>query len=187
MYGKVRKYSPKVTKLLAARTFVYIFVHAADICIDSSQDCLAHTLARLSDMCKSTSDLISPIPAHYDFLKTFFRMTVEPSYGSEGGRFRMTDGLSYGHERVKCRLTKCRMDKVSTRQNVEWTKCRPDKMSMTQKNENLSLSQMEERERELSITQLTFALTGTLSTSLTKTVIFSSFKLCVFLKQTVVG
>ena len=182
----MRKYSPKVTKLLAARTFVYIFVHAADICIDSSQDCLAHTLARLPDMCKSTSDLISPILAHYDFFKTFFRMTVEPSYGREGGRFRMTDGPSYEHERVKCRLTKCRMDKVSTRQNVE-DKSVEDKMSMTQKNENLSLSQMEERERELSITQLMFALTATLSPSLTIAVIFSSFKLCVFLKQTVVG
>ena len=29
-------------------------------------------------------------------------MTVEPpSYGREGGRFRMTDEPSYGHERVK--------------------------------------------------------------------------------------
>ena len=27
-------------------------------------------------------------------------MTVEPSYGREGGRFRMTDEPSYGHERV---------------------------------------------------------------------------------------
>ena len=79
-------------------------MHAAYIRIDSSQDCLAHTLARLPDTRKSTFDLISPILARYDLKKKKkkkkFRMTVEPSYGGEGGRFRMTDEPSYGRERV---------------------------------------------------------------------------------------
>ena len=41
----------------------------ADIRIDSSHDCLAHTLARLPNTRKSKSDLISPILARYAFLK----------------------------------------------------------------------------------------------------------------------
>ena len=45
----------------------------ADIRIDSSHDPLGHTLARLPDSRKSTSDLISSKLARYDFLKlTFF-------------------------------------------------------------------------------------------------------------------
>ena len=75
-------------------------MHAAYIRIDSSQDRLAHTLARLPDTHKSTSDLISPILARYDLKKKTFRKTVEPSYGREGGRFRMTDEPSYRRERV---------------------------------------------------------------------------------------
>ena len=75
-------------------------MHAAYIRIDSSQDHLAHMLARLPNTRKSTSDLISPILARYDLKKNFFRMTVEPSYRHEGGRFWMTDGLSCGCERV---------------------------------------------------------------------------------------
>ena len=47
----------------------------ADIHIDSSHDSVAHTLARLPNMRKSTSDFISPILARYDFLKyAFFSM-----------------------------------------------------------------------------------------------------------------
>ena len=78
-------------------------MHAAYIRIDSSQNRSAHTLARLPDTRKSTSDLISPILARYDLKKKKkkIRMTVEPSYGHEGGRFRMTDEPSYGRERVK--------------------------------------------------------------------------------------
>ena len=75
-------------------------MHAAYICIDSSQDRLAHTLARLPDTRKSTSDLISLILAHYDSLKKKLCMTVESSYGREGGRFRMTDEPLYRRERV---------------------------------------------------------------------------------------
>ena len=76
-------------------------MHAAYIRINSSRDRLAHTLARLPDTRKSTSDHISPIPARYDFSKkNFFRMTVEPSYGREGDRFRVTVEPSYGRERV---------------------------------------------------------------------------------------
>ena len=78
-------------------------MHAAYIRIDSSQGCLAHTLARLPDTRKSASDLISPILARYDLKKKTFRMTVEPSYGREGGRFRMMDEPSYGRERVNMR------------------------------------------------------------------------------------
>ena len=76
-------------------------MHVAYIRIDSSQDRLAHTLANLPDMRKSTSNLISPVLARYDLKKNFFRMTVEPSYGREGGRFQVMDGPSYGRERVK--------------------------------------------------------------------------------------
>ena len=76
-------------------------MHAAYIRIDSSQDHLAHTLARLPDTRKSTSDFISLILARYDLKKKTFRMTVEPSYGREGDRFRMTAEPSYGRERVK--------------------------------------------------------------------------------------
>ena len=77
-------------------------MHAAYILIDSSQGCLARTLARLPDMRKSTSDLISPLLARYDLKKKkTFSMTVEPSNGRKGGRFRMMDEPSYRHERVK--------------------------------------------------------------------------------------
>ena len=70
---------------------------------DSSQDCLAHTLARLPDPRKATSDLISPILARYDLKKKTknFCMTVEQSYGREGGGFQMTVEPSCGRERVK--------------------------------------------------------------------------------------
>ena len=44
----------------------------ADMHIDLSHDCMAHTLARLPDPCKSKSDLISPILACYDFFKINF-------------------------------------------------------------------------------------------------------------------
>ena len=40
-----------------------------DILIASSHDHLARTLARLPNTRKSTSDLISPMLARYDFLK----------------------------------------------------------------------------------------------------------------------
>ena len=69
--------------------------------IDSSQDRLAHTLARLPDTRKSTSNLISPILARYDLKKKRrLGMTIEPSYGREGDRFRMTVEPSYGRQRV---------------------------------------------------------------------------------------
>ena len=80
-------------------------MHAAYIRIDSSQDRLVHTLAHLPDTRKSTSDLISPILARYDFKKTNF--LVEPSYGREGDRFRMMVESSYGRERVKMLVHVC--------------------------------------------------------------------------------
>ena len=77
-------------------------MHAAYICIDSSQDRLAHTLARLPNTRKSASDLISPILARYDLKKEKkFRMTVEPSYGREGIRFWVADEPSHRRKRVK--------------------------------------------------------------------------------------
>ena len=95
----MRKCSPKVTKILTARTFVYILLHAAYIRNDSSQDRLAYTLACLPNTRKSTSDLISLILACYDLKKKKKKkkicMTVEPSYGRKGGGFRMKDGPSY--------------------------------------------------------------------------------------------
>ena len=81
----------------------------AHIRIDSSHDCLAHTLAHLPNTRKSTSDLISPILARYDFLKyEYFWMTVVPSYGREGDGFRMTVEPSNRRERVNLALTSTR-------------------------------------------------------------------------------
>ena len=99
-------------KILTARLFVYV-LHACclhSLRIDSSQDRLAHTLARLPDTRKSTSDLISPILARYDSKKKkkTFHMTVEPSYGRKGGRFRMTVGPSYGRGGLKVKKNKLR-------------------------------------------------------------------------------
>ena len=98
----MKKCSPKVTKILTTRTFVYILLHAAYIRNDSSQDRLAYTLACLPDTRKSTSDLISLILACYDLKKKKkkFCMTVKPSYGRKGGGFQMKDGPSYSRERV---------------------------------------------------------------------------------------
>ena len=101
----MKKYSPRVTKILTAR-MMFTFLRAR--CLHThrhTQDRLDHTLTRLPDTHKSTSDLISPILARYDSKKkkkNFFRMTVEPSYEREGGKFRMMDEPSYGRERVKC-------------------------------------------------------------------------------------
>ena len=59
----------KWRKFLPLEWCLHFCVHAAYIRIDSSQGRLAHTLARLPDTRKSTSDLISPILARYDLKK----------------------------------------------------------------------------------------------------------------------
>ena len=76
----------------------------ANIHIDSSHDRLAHTLALLPNTHKSTSDLISPILARYDFLKYSF--------------FSMKDGPSSGHKRVNMAVSyDCRFEAAkSTKQ-----------------------------------------------------------------------
>ena len=92
----------KWQKFLKLECLFTFCVHAAYIRIESSQDWLAHTLARLPDTRKQTSDFISPILARYDLKKKKkkFRMTVEPSYRREGGRFQMTDEPWHWREKV---------------------------------------------------------------------------------------
>ena len=56
-----------------------------DIRINLSHNCLSHTPARLADMRKSKSNLISLILARYDFFEIpLFSMTDGPSSGHEG-------------------------------------------------------------------------------------------------------
>ena len=85
-------------------TDAILCVHTG-IRIDSSHDRLAHTLAHLPDSRNSTSDLISPKLAGYDFFETnFFWVTAKPSSGREGDGVWMTVRPSSGRERVKIML-----------------------------------------------------------------------------------
>ena len=94
----------KWQKFLTLECLFTFCVHAAYICIESSQDCLAHTLARLPDTRKPTSDFISPILARYDLKKkrkkTFFAWRLNRHTGAKGVGFGWRMNRDTGAKRL---------------------------------------------------------------------------------------